>query len=392
MSYSVIAQLSQRVILVVLFLAIIPAGQSHADEIRLQDGSTIVGSIQKLINGEVVIDTSFAGELSVKAEQLESLQTDAPVAVQLESGDRVIGKIRMREGELMLTDTALGDVPLDLDSIAAITPPDAPTPSERQMQEQHDKQVAELNDEHKDEMEKTKAEKQREIEALETLKDEYKAKWSGRFAFGFSGETGNTETRSFRGSASALRETANERLSLFIRGKYEEDSGDKTVNQVIGGARLERDLSKRLFLFGETTLEFDEFENLDIRAIATGGVGYFFIREDKQELKGRAGFGIQHESFMDGMSSNEFIALLGYDYRLDINDDFRFTHSLTYYPTVDDPFSDFRLTAETAGEMPLGSDDAWKLRAGMRNEYDNAPPVNIDNLDTEYFVNLVYDW
>jgi len=364
----------------------------HADEVRLRDGSKLVGTIQELTDGQLILSTSFADELSINAAEIQSIQTDKPLAVITKDRDRIVGTLQVVDGEQLIRDTSFGDLPIDLDNVRAMTLPDAPTPKVEDLTEQQQEQIEQIQAEHQEQVEATKAQHEQRAKELEQAAKQFKPEWSGRIELGFDGQTGNTESRNFSGAAEALRETADDRLSLFIEGRYEEDSGDKTTNEVIGGSRLEVDVTERLFTFGEVTAEFDEFENLDLRVIATAGLGYFFIQEDRQELKGRAGLGFQHESFMDGESESEFIASLGYDYRLDIHEKFRLTHSLTYFPTFEDPGSDFRVVVETAGEVPISEDEAWKLRAGMRNDYDNQPPDDIDRLDTSYFLNLVYTW
>ena len=215
--------------------------------------------------------------------------------------------------------------------------------------------------------------------------------WKARFELGLNGDTGNNERFATRGRIEAKRETAHERLIIYVQGQYAKENGESTANEIFGGTRLEVDLDERWFVFGHVQLEKDEFEDLELRATATGGIGYFFIREADHELKGRAGIGFEHESFDSGEDERDIVAELGYDYRIDFNEWLRFTHSLTYYPALGDPLSDYRLVAETAGEVPLSKEEPWKLRLGMRNEYDGDPQPGIDYLDTSYFLNLVYD-
>ena len=59
---------------------------------------------------------------------------------------------------------------------------------------------------------------------------------------------------------------------------------------------------------------------------------------------------------------------------------------------MEDPAEDYRVVARTGAEVPIGNKEAWKLRMGVTNEYDNDPQPGVDHLDTKYTLNLVYDW
>lgn len=218
-----------------------------------------------------------------------------------------------------------------------------------------------------------------------------KKEWTARVEAGLDGKTGNTERVAFHGRAEANQDLGDERLKLYFGGAYSKENGVRSTNEIIGGALKEWDLTDRLFAFGRLELEYDEFENLDLRATVTGGLGYFLIREDDQELKVRGGIGYQHQKFDDGSKTDDVIGELGVDYRKEITPWLLFTHSTTWYPTIDDPIEDWRGVSETAGEIPL-ADNAWKLRLGVRFEYDNEPEDDVERLDTTYFANLVWEW
>lgn len=221
--------------------------------------------------------------------------------------------------------------------------------------------------------------------------EEPAASWTGRAELGLDGQTGNSERLSFKGLIRSKRKTEFTRLSLYLRGQFEETGGERSKNEIIGGTKYERDLNERTFAFLHLELESDEFEDLDLRTTFTAGLGYFVIRKETHELKVRGGPSYQHEELDDGSTTDNLLAELGYDYRLDINERVRLTSTLSYYFNATD-VDDWRLTAENAAEIPLSTDTAWKLRLGVRNEYDALPQPGIERLDTSYFTTLTYDW
>lgn len=343
---------------IVLFLTgvILPV-QLVADEVFLTDGSRLKGTIKKYTETELILETAFAGEITIPADQIEGISSDRRVTVALESGDRIVSRPQYSEatGEQKLRETSFGDVTVDKTSIKGAWEPG----------------------------------KSPEKLALEEMENP----WSGRVAGGLNGATGNTERISARARIDLLRDTGSERLRLFAQGKFASEDGDETEREIKGGADLEVDISERWFVFSRLELEHDEFENLDLRTTVTGGFGYFLIREPDQTFKLRGGLGFEHDSYTDGSSESDLVGSLGWDYALDMNEWFGLTNSLTYYPSLtSDPFNDFRVEVDTAVEVPLTRDEAWKLRAGVENDYDNKPQPGIESLDTTYFLSLVYDW
>jgi len=379
--------------LALVFAAVLLTGPAAADRVHLSDGSELVGTITRMDEAELVMDTAFAEGLTLPADQIEHLSTDDKITVALSTGDRVVGRLTVRDGRQVLTDTTFGEVTLAGERrITGLWPTGEPTPESAEQREQLQAELAEAEAEHEAEVRAVRQRSAERIAELEAEREQLLDPWSGRFAFGLNGDTGNEERFNFRGEVSAKREIENERLFLRAGGRFSEENSERTKNEVLGSALLERDISERFFLFGKGGAEFDEFENLDLRTTLTGGLGYFVIREEAHEFKVRGGAGFQHESFDDGTSESQGTLEFGYDYRIDLNENLRFTQALTYYPLLDDPISDYRLEVETAGELPISADEAWKLRAGMRNNYDAMPQDDVERLDTYYFLDLVYDW
>ena len=370
------------------------ASEPPADEVFLADGSRLAGLITRFGTGELVLETDFAGTLKIDAAKLRGVGSSRKFNVVLKDGSRAIGTPRFdpATGEQRVAGTAFGDVVLAADQIVGLWPEGESEPAEVGLDPEQTEKVVELREKQDKEVEELESRhRQQIVEVKHPPPPPPDEKWTARIEIGLNGKTGNTERTAFNGRAEALRETDLERLLMYIQGQYAKENGTETTNEIFGGARWERDLTDRWFVFLRTELERDEFEMLDLRATVTGGTGYFFIREATHELKGRLGAGVQHESYQDGTRTNDIIAEAGYDYRLDVLDWFRFTHSLTYYPVLEDPARDYRLLAETAGEIPLG-EGIWKVRAGMRNEYDSMPRPDVERLDTTYFLNLVAEW
>lgn len=335
------------------------AAPAVADTLYLRDGSVVNGSLKTLHDGTYRFNTDFAGELEIPRDRVIGVVTDDAHTVTLENGDEIAVRLVYdeAEGQGLLSDR-FGSRRLAPDAIAAVRELGAPDPAL--------------------------------VAAREKLAHD---PWSGRLSLGIAGSSGNTDNRSINARAEALRETNGDRLSLSLRLFRQRDDGIRTEAETVGRARLERDFTERFFLFGETEAERDEFENIDLRFRATLGPGYFFIRGDEHELKGRLGLGYLHETYVDGGSDSGLVMTLGYDYMVVLWDWFRFTHELTVIPQIGDrPSENFRIDSLLGGEFPLGDGSPWRLRAEYRHQYDNNPEPGVEELDTTYLLNIVRDF
>jgi len=339
-----------RSVLAMVCAVLVVVGPAWADEVRMSDGSVVYGRIVSVRGGTVVVATDFAGEIKVPIGKINGIVTDEPREVRVGATHEVQGVLGV-EGEQQTLSVDGRSQPLSLQHLTVLQ--DAGTP----------------------------------------IVDPPDANWAGRAELGLTGKSGNTDRIDARALVSATRTGPQGRLILTLRGAYAEVEGARSQNEVMGTEIYERDFTDRLFGYEKLELEYDEFENLDLRGTLTLGLGYFLVRSDRQELKLRGGLAYQREEFSSGTPASEdnFLTEMGYDYRLDVSKWFRLTSKFTYYLEPSD-LEAWRFDAENAAEIPLSQKSGWKLKFGVRNEFDNAPQPGIEKLDTSYYASLVYNW
>jgi len=337
-----------RTLWVVLALAVcVPAA---ADELVLDDGSRLIGTIKAISDETIELETDWAGTIQVRRERVAGLSTESDWRVVFDSGERITGSLQWseREGQRVASER-VGNVAMDTSAVVALEDPAEPV--------------------------------------VQSSEQRAAAVWSSDVSLSVDGASGNTDEFGANPRFSALRETEFDRLSLDLQGRFASQDGDETENEVIGTVGLERDFTERWFALGNLRLERDELENLDLRANLDLGVGYFVVRKDRHEFKPRAGIGVQSESFDDGTTNEDLVGVVGWDYRLDLNSRWRFTHVLDYRPTFSDPTGAFRVDSEAA-LVTLLNGNRWGLRFLLRNEYNADPEPGIDELDTIYSVGI----
>lgn len=364
-----------------------------ADEVILNDGSILKGNIKQIDNGKLVIDTAFADEVTIDYSKVSELSTDQKYMIQLDSSDRLVGQIvRDESGQHQLTQTAFGDVPLNPNKIQSLWATDSAKPQLAELEQQYEQKLIEVETAKTQEVEQMQAAYESQLQEVRNENDAFKDPWSGNLAIGIQGAQGNTDRLTANGRGELFRETQAERMAMYMEINYAKENDEQTVNEKLAGVSLERDISENYFARGSADFEIDDFEELDLRAIATASIGRFFIREENLTFKGFAGLGYRFESYSDGTTEKDPTGVLGYEVDYDMNNRLRLFHDLTYYPSFSSPGKNYLLVTNFGGEMPITNDEAWKVRATLRSQYNSMPALGAEKTDTSYRLNLVYDW
>ena len=333
----------------------------YGDTIHTTDGSRIVGRIERMEGGKLSIATGFAGTLELETEQIKAIEIDEPLTVEFTTGDRVVGTMDVgADRKSSIVKTELGDLRVTPDKIAAIWPVGGESP-----------EVVAL---------KAKVEETRK--ALTPV-------WTTTLEAGGSATEGNTDTLEAHGRLDVKRKTDGDLLHFYLAAKYHEDDDNRTANEYRGGINFENQVTDKWYWYVRTELEFDEFEDLDLRAVAAAGVGYYWIKKPEHEFKTRAGIGYRHEAYDTGRSEDQAVIDLGLDYRVDMTPWAQFTHSTTYTPDFEE-FDNYRLDLDTALVFPF-KDPRVKFKVGVSHEYNSRPQPGFERLDTTYYANVVME-
>ncbi len=354
----------------IALLALLAAGALHAspgraDVVTLSDGSRLLGTVERMEAGKLILATKFAGTLEIDAALVVTISTDEAVHVGMDTGDQLVGPIEWKpELDRAVVETEFGGIPVSVERIEAIWPKDGKSPEVLAMEEQ----VAKIRE---------------EMEARA-------AKWSATFEAGLVFQEGNTDIFTVRGRGELVRTSPKDLLKFYLSGEYAEQDDQRNAHEVKGGAYYEHMISERWFVYGRSDLEYDEFESLDFRFSTAAGPGFYWLKEPDHELKTRGGLGYLHETYMDGRTNDAAQAEFGLDYRIDVTPWLQFMHGTTYYPTFDS-LRDYRLVSDSAFVFPLGDSDKWKFKLGAQYEYKSLPAPGRERLDQTYYGNVVLE-
>jgi putative salt-induced outer membrane protein YdiY len=212
--------------------------------------------------------------------------------------------------------------------------------------------------------------------------------WSNTAEVGLNGTDGNSQTTSMQAGADVSWK--NERWKIrsdlnFVRTQANEV---ETQNNALYDLDVERILGSTPWTtFGELMLEYDEFKAFDLRLAINGGLGYYWIKNDRTSLNTRFGAGTSSEF---GGPSEEWKpeAVFGVDAEHRISKHQRLTAKVDYYPSWNQ-FSDYRLVSDVAWEILLDGSDNLSLKMSANDRYDSTPEGRLPN-DINYSALLLY--
>ncbi|MBT8446314.1 MAG: DUF481 domain-containing protein, partial [Gammaproteobacteria bacterium] len=215
--------------------------------------------------------------------------------------------------------------------------------------------------------------------------------WDYQVGIDLSGREGNSQEMATNLSADARLVSQNDELHLYTSIEKAERNSQDTADEIIAGASYTSYFSDPWGWYVSTEVERDEFENLELRTKLAGGISYRLINRDVQRLKLMGGFGYRYQSFDDGSTQSSPTLEFGFDhwYRflpwLDMN------NRVTFAPAIND-FADYLATHDSGFVLPIGNTERWKLRLGVRNDYNSMPSPGRKNLDSNYYARMLLDF
>jgi putative salt-induced outer membrane protein YdiY len=254
-----------RVLGVFGLLCVFAAG-TKADQVNLKNGDRISGEVVKsetlkaeeakaagLAGGDVKvlwIETEYAGLVRVRWDTVETMVTAKPLHLELRDGQTLAGVVRTVDGKYEVETVEAGGVSVAKGAIVAV---------------------------------RNNAEQKIYEEELNRLRHpRLSDSWGGLFDTGLNLTRGNSESLAYSLAMKAARITERDKITVYSNAIYAKSTTNGIVNTtahaIRGGIRGDLNVSSRVFVFGLTDFEYDQFQDLDLRNVIGGGAGYHAIK------------------------------------------------------------------------------------------------------------------
>ena len=144
--------------------------------------------------------------------------------------------------------------------------------------------------------------------------------WAGSASLGFAGTIGNARTSTFTTSINAVRATKTDKTSIYFKtinaSALANGVSAATARAVRAGVAYDHNVSSRMFVNIFNDWEYDRFQNLDLRFVVGGGVGFHAVKTERSRLDLLAGFDYNHSKFSTPLTRNSGELFWGDDYNL----------------------------------------------------------------------------
>ena len=325
----------------VLLFLLAAASVCHADQVTLDNGDRLTGTVKRIGGGSLVIGTEYAGDITINLKRIAALQTDSDMTVVLDDDTRLYGRLSGTGQTLEIAEHE----PVEMTRVSNVEP------------------------------------------GRVTGKE---WKFSGRLALGASESSGNTSTRNLHwdGEFVALQDA--NRYSLGGRGDYGSANGTQNQDDTIIYGQYDRLLSKKWYAYVNASLENNRFSDIYLRTVGGVGVGYQWLDTERTKLALEAGPSYVYTDYYTRSDEHNLAARLvtKFDYWVWPHA-VQFFNYNEFYPSLEQYENSF-LRSQIGLRFPLV--DKFLATAQWNLDWNGNPPPGKVKLDQTVILTLGYRW
>ena len=323
-----------------------------ADQVSLKNGDRLSGTIVKADAKELVLETDFAGTVTIKWDSIAGVDSTSPLHFDLQNGRSVSGPAKTN-GDSIAVETRAGELQVAKSDITAIR-----GETEQRAYEQ-------------------------------SFDPPFTHNWTGGANLGFALTRGNSETKNLALGFNADRKTRNDKLALYANSVYSTNDAPgavpkTTANAIWGGLRYDRDLTPRIFGFANADFMTDDLQSLDIRQTYGGGLGFHAIKREAMTLDLLAGVNYTREEYT-AFTRNFPAGTFGEEFTMKLAGSTDLTEKAFLYPDFSD-WGEYRATANVGTITKINRWFGWQFNFG--DIYVTNPPFGKKNNDLLFTTGL----
>lgn len=307
-----------------------------ADQVTLKNGDRLTGHIKRADKGVLQIDY-FKHTIEIPWEEVVSLESDAKLYLLLKDGQVVVGPVKSSATGLEVATEGTGTVPVTLTSIQTIRAPEEQAAYDAELERLRNPGLLDL--------------------------------WSGFLDTGLASAQGNAQTTSFNVSLATARTSPRDKISVTITSLYARSNTTgvtlTTANAIRGGIRYDMNIRKRLFGFGSTDLEYDQFQGLDLRFVPAAGLGFHWVKTDRTRFDLFGGGALNREFYINDVNRTSGEAVLGEELFYQLVEAVHLDHKTVFYPNLTET-GEYRVNLDNALVTKLSNWLSWQLSLSDR--------------------------
>ena len=321
------------------------ASTAAADTVVLKNGDHLTGTVETSDGKNITLKTDYAGEIQIQWSSIAELKTDKPVYVSMTNKSTVSGVVTTNGPTIILHPVSGPPVEVALAQVTVV----------------------------RGETQQAAYEKSLHPGILED--------WKGGFNLGFAIARGNSETTNLNTGFTADRKTLSDETTAYFSSLYstnDKTGGGTIANSIIGGAKYDRNINKKIFAFVSGDFTHDELQGLNIRAIYSGGLGYHLINTSNTTLDLLGGLNYTHETYSGpvaaGLTSDRNLlgVTVGEAGMHKFGKSTTATEVFYFYPDLSNT-GQYRFSFDAASVTKINKWFGWQV--ALSDRYVSNPPV-----------------
>ncbi len=311
---------------------------ARADQVVLENGDRLTGTIIKSDAKTLTLKSEFVGTVTIQWSAVASFKSDQPMHVTLKGGQVLVGAPAVEAGKLEVKTKDAGVVTSAKDSVETMRDAAEQAAYEQSIERLRNPGLLDL--------------------------------WSGYFDTGLATSRGNAKTTTFNMGFNAARATTRDKISFNFTSLYNTNSttGTRvtTANLIRGGLRYDINIRPNWFGFGSSDFEFDEFQKLDLRFAPSGGMGYkVFKTKAGSFMDVYGGAGANKEFFSTGLRRTSAEALMGNELVYKVSEALELQQKFSFFSNLSDTGS-YRMNFDAGAAAKLNRWLSWQVHMSDR--------------------------
>ena len=313
--------------------------QALADQVSLKNGDRLSGNIVSSDGKTLVIHTDYAGDLSLKWDAVQGIQSSQELHLEMQDGKTIAGTVSTSDDKLMISTKSDGTVEAPVSGVKTL----------------------------RNDSEQAAYEKSLHPGLLE--------EWKSGLNAGFVLTRGNGQSKNLSLAFVATRQTLRDKLGLYSNSVYASNDAPGAVpstiaNTIGGGLKYDHDVTKRMFGFVAADFFSDGLQGLNLRSVFGGGAGFHAIKNDRSTLDLLGGLNYTRESYTT--LARSFAALtLGEELMHQVGKSTSINERLYFFPDLSS-VGEFRGTFNFATITKLSKRLGWQN--SLSDVYVTNPP------------------
>ena len=326
-----------RILTLLLVIGCLFCFDTLADQVVLKNGDRLSGTIIKSDNENLTLKSEFAGEIKIQWTAIEQLSSDRPIYVLLKDGQVIFGTVGGARGRIEVQTKDAGLVATNKEAIQLL---------------------------------RSEAEQAAYVAEVDRLRNPRLGDlWSGSADAGLSLTQGNADTLTVAVGAQVARATTRDKTSVYFASLFARNSttGESltTASAVRGGLRYDFNLSDRLFAFGSSDIEYDKFQELDLRLVLGGGLGYKVAKTERTNFDLFVGGAFNQEYFSTGLNRKSGELILGEEVTNKLSSVSSLAQRAVLYPNLSET-GEYRFSFDTTAVTRLNKSLGWQVTLSDR--------------------------